>query len=84
MSFLTDLFNPPQNKPSATDQYRFDESVYTTLQALTYVMNPSTVSNANFATLGPSGTTAITQADGDSTVRHSGWSLSVLLSAKRE
>jgi hypothetical protein len=65
MSFLNNLINPPNEKPKPEDQYRFDNSVYETLDALTYVMNPSIVVNANFATLGPSGTTAITQADGD-------------------
>lgn len=65
MSFLANLINPPQTKPNAEDQYRFDNSTFQTLDALTYIMNPSIVNNANFATLGTSGTTPITQADGD-------------------
>lgn len=65
MSFLLNLINPPQIKPSVEDQYRFDNNVYETLDALTYTMNPSVITNANFATLGPSGTTPITQGDGD-------------------
>lgn len=73
MSFLGDLFNPPQNKPKAVDQYQFDENVYTTLDALTFVMNPSVVSNANFATLGPGGTTPITQGDGDNAEFSADW-----------
>lgn len=73
MSFLADLVNPPQNKPNAEDQYRFDNSAYETLVALTYVMNPSVVANANFATLGPSGTTPITQADGDNAEFSDDW-----------
>jgi hypothetical protein len=73
MSFLADLFNPPQEKPTTESQYRFDENVFVTLQALTYVMNPSIVSNANFATLGPGGTTPITQADGDNAEFSADW-----------
>lgn len=65
MSFLKDLFVTAYNKPSATDQYNFDNGVYETLQGLTYVMNPSVTFNANFATLGSGGLTPVTQADGD-------------------
>lgn len=73
MSFLLNLINPPQNKPSAEDQYRFDNNVYETLDALTYIMNPSVVANANFATLGSGGTTPITQADGDNAEFSDDW-----------
>lgn len=65
MSFLKNLINPPQTTPKVEDQYRFDNSVYDTLDALTYIMNPSVVANADFSTLGINGTTPITQADGD-------------------
>lgn len=65
MSFLADLINPPQEKPTAESSYRFNDNVFVTLQALTYVMNPSVLVNANFATLGANGTTPITQLDGD-------------------
>lgn len=73
MSFLADLFNPPQNKPKPSDQYQFDENVYVTLDALTYIMNPSVVTNANFATLGPGGTTPITAGDGDNAEFSDDW-----------
>lgn len=73
MTFLNNLINPPSNKPSTEDQYQFDNSSYETLDALTFIMNPSTVTNANFATLGPGGTTPITQADGDNAEFSANW-----------
>lgn len=73
MSFLKDLFNPPYKKPTGDNQYDFDNNVYVTMQALTYIMNPSVVTNANFNTLGSSGTTPITQADGDNAEFSAGW-----------
>lgn len=73
MSFLTNLFNPPNDKPKPEDQYRFDENVFVTLDALTYAMNPSVLVNANFSTLGPGGTTPITQADGDNAEFSDDW-----------
>lgn len=75
MSFLIDLINPPYDSPSKEDQYRFDNNVYEALDGLTYVMNPSVVLNANFATLGSGGTTPITQADGDNAEFSSNWNV---------
>lgn len=73
MTFLADLINPPQATPKVEDQYRFDNGIYEALDALTYVMNPSIVANANFAALGSSGTTPITQADGDNAEFSDDW-----------
>jgi hypothetical protein len=73
MSFLINLINPPATTPKPEDQYRFDNDVFQTLDALTYVMNPSIVTNADFNTLGGSGTTPITQADGDGAEFSAGW-----------
>ena len=76
MSFLKDLFNPPNpEKPDVEDQYRFDNGVFTTLDALTYIMNPSVALNADFSTLGASGTTPITQADGDGAEFSDDWNV---------
>lgn len=75
MSFLSEIFNPPPEQPKPEDQYQFDEKVFVTLQALTYIMNPSVVTNANFATLGSSGLTPITQADGDGAEFSAGWNV---------
>jgi len=74
MSFLVDLFNPPTAKnPTQEDQYKFDNGVYDSLNATTYIMNPSVVTNANFNTLGSAGTTAVTQADGENAEWSSNW-----------
>lgn len=73
MSFLPDLLTQPQENPTKEYQYRFDKSVNDSLDGLTYVMNPSVVSNANFATLGSSGTTPVTQANGDNAEFSSNW-----------
>lgn len=78
MSFLADLFNPPSTtdkKVTAEDQYLFDNGVHDTLNGLTYVMNPSVVTNANFNTLGSAGTTPVTQADGDNAEWSAGWNV---------
>lgn len=75
MSFLSDLFNPPAKKTNPEAQYRFDNDVFTTLQALTYVSNISVINNPNFATLGINGLTPITQADGDGAEFSSGWNV---------
>ena len=75
MSFLQDLFDPPSisEKPTQEEQYLFDNGVNDTLLALTYIMNPSVVTNANFNTLGSAGTTPVTQADGDNAEWSSNW-----------
>jgi len=74
MSFLADLFDPPNpHKPTVEDQYQFDNGVHDTLNGLTYVMNPSVVTNANFNTLGPSGTAPVTQGAGDNAEWSSTW-----------
>lgn len=76
MSFLPDLINPPNaEKPSVEDQYRFDNGVFTMLDALTYIMNPSIALNADFSTLGSSGLTPITQADGDGAEFSGNWNV---------
>lgn len=76
MSFLPDLFNPPSiQKPSVEDQYRFDNGVFVTLDALTYIMNPSIALNADFSTLGASGLTPITQADGNGAEFSNDWNV---------
>lgn len=65
MTFLTSLNNPPATQANATAQYQFDNGVFECIDALSFVSNPSILTNANFATLGASGTTPITQADGN-------------------
>jgi len=65
MSFLEDIVDPPAEEADPAAQYFFDENIYVALVALEYIMNPSIVLNANFATLGASGLTPITEADGD-------------------
>lgn len=74
MSFLVDLFNPPNPaKPSVEDQYKFDNGVFDSLNGLTYIMNPSVTTNANFNTLGSSGTAPVTQASGNNAEWSSNW-----------
>src|SRR4030065_518632 len=65
MTSIASLITPPSEHPSKEDQYRYDNSVYETLDALTYLSNPSILSNADFNTLGTNGTTPITAGDGD-------------------
>lgn len=73
MSFLGELINPPQEHPTQENQYKFDNDVFTMLDALAFTSNPSVVANANFATLGPSGLTPITEADGDNAEFSDDW-----------
>jgi hypothetical protein len=65
MTFLINLINPPPTQGDIKDHYRFFNSVTNSLQGLTSVSNPSVVTNANYATLGPHGVTPTTQANGD-------------------
>ena len=69
MSFLKDLINPPASNPSQKNQYDFDNNVFTNLNALQYIMNPSVIDNANFS----NGGTLITQADGDNAEFFTDW-----------
>ena len=69
MSFLIDLINPRSAYSNPWDQYKFDNDVYTNLQALQYVMNPSVLTNPDFS----GGGVVITQADGDNATFFTDW-----------
>lgn len=60
MTMLDKILNPPQTDPNKENAYKFNNDVQTNLTALNYVMNPSVVTNANFATLGTHGQSPIT------------------------
>ena len=56
---MTTLLNPPQPDPSKENLYKFNNDVYEFLTGL-FLMNPSVLNNANFATLGMHGQSVIT------------------------
>lgn len=65
MSTLKDLVNPPPTQGQIQDFYKFFNSTYTSLNALTSIRNASVLTNANFATLSGAGLTPTTPGDGD-------------------
>lgn len=75
MTTLANLLNPPNDKPSKEDQYRYDNSVYESLNAISAVSNPSMITNADFSTLGSNGTTAVTQAAGNNAEFSNDWNV---------
>lgn len=75
MSFLIDAINPPQESPTKENQYKFDNGVFDAISSLAYISNPSIIVNANFATLGASGITPVTQANGDDAEWSSNWNV---------
>lgn len=75
MTTILDLTNPPDKNQSPEQDYRFKNSVNDVNTGLSFIMNPSVLNNANFATLGSSGTTPVTQAAGDGAQISSGWNV---------
>jgi hypothetical protein len=75
MTYLNDIANPPNKDPSKEQSYRFSNDVNTINQALFFIMNPSVVTNANFATLGVNGVLPVTQAAGDGAEISAGWNV---------
>lgn len=73
MTGFLDLINPPDKAPSKEQSYRFNNNLNDIANALGFSMNPSVITNANFATLGINGQTPVTQADGDGAEISSGW-----------
>lgn len=73
MSFLINLLNPVPTQGNQGAYYQYLNSVYDNLQGLQYVMNPSVITNADFSTLGSSGMTPITQADGNGAEFSDNW-----------
>lgn len=73
MSFIKNLLNPPPTNGELKDYYGFFNSTFSAIDALNYSMNPSVLTNANFATLGPGGLTPITPGDGDGAEFMANW-----------
>lgn len=65
MTYLSSLLNPPSLSDKTAHQYDFNKNVHLALQHLQSVSNASVITNPDFNTLGPNGTTPITQGDGD-------------------
>lgn len=75
MTYLNDISNPPNKDPSKEQSYRFNNDVNNINQALFFIMNPSVITNANFATLGINGQIPVTQADGDGAEISNSWNV---------
>lgn len=75
MTYVADLINPPNKAPSAEQSYRFNNNVNDVNEALNFIMNPCILANANFATLGGSGQTPVTQAAGDGAQISNSWNV---------
>lgn len=60
MTTLLNLLGTPSSNISKNSQYLLNNSNYECFSALTYIMNPSVVTNADFSTLGSHGQSPIT------------------------
>lgn len=65
MTQFSDLLKPPTPQDNEEQQYLSRSSVYSFLNGISTISNVSKINNADFSTLGPSGLTPTTQADGD-------------------
>jgi len=65
MTYLSDLLKQPTPTDNQDQQYLIRSAVYSFLSGISTISNVSKINNPDFSTLGPSGMTATTQADGD-------------------
>src|SRR5579863_6844603 len=73
MTSLRSLLNPPPTNNIQKELYLWMQTITDAVNALIPIQNHSQSMNANFNTLGPSGTTPTTQADGDNAEFMDNW-----------